>query len=126
MDTRRIILFVIFSFSVLFLWQAWQQEHMPPPPKPAASAPAAAPGAAPPPKDVPVPSVAAAAPGAVPGTPPTAAPTGAPTVPPITIRTDLYTAEVDPIGGDIALVSLARHRHATDTTKPDRALQPTS
>ncbi len=57
MDTRRIILFVIFSFSVLFLWQAWQQEHMPPPPpKPAASAPAAAPGAAPPPRDVPVPS----------------------------------------------------------------------
>ena len=31
MDTRRIILFVIFSFSVLFLWQAWQQEHAPPP-----------------------------------------------------------------------------------------------
>jgi len=31
MDTRRIILFVIFSFSVLFLWQAWQQENAPRP-----------------------------------------------------------------------------------------------
>ena len=127
MDTRRIILFVIFSFSVLFLWQAWQQEHMPPPPpKPAASVPAAAPGAAPPPKDVPVPSVAPAVPAAVPGTPPTSAPAGAPAVPPITIRTDLYTAEVDPIGGVISLVSLARHRDATDTTKPYLALQRTA
>ena len=115
MDTRRIILFVIFSFSVLFLWQAWQQEHMPPPPpKPAASAPAAAPGAAPPPRDVPVPSVAPAVPAAVPGTPPTSAPAGAPAVPPITIRTDLYTAEVDPVGGVISLVSLARHPNTRD------------
>ncbi len=45
MDTRRIILFVIFSFSVLFLWQAWQQENAPPAPPKSAAAPA--PGATP-------------------------------------------------------------------------------
>jgi len=27
MDTQRLILFVIFSFSALFLWEAWQREH---------------------------------------------------------------------------------------------------
>ena len=27
MDTQRLILFVIFSFSALLLWEAWQKEH---------------------------------------------------------------------------------------------------
>ncbi len=29
MDTRRLILFVIFSFSILMLWDAWQQKVHP-------------------------------------------------------------------------------------------------
>lgn len=29
MDTRRLILFVIFSFSIMLLWDAWQKEHAP-------------------------------------------------------------------------------------------------
>ena len=29
MDTRRLILFVIFSFSILMLWDAWQQKNHP-------------------------------------------------------------------------------------------------
>jgi YidC/Oxa1 family membrane protein insertase len=36
MDTQRLILFVIFSFSALFLWERWQDEHRPPVPPPAA------------------------------------------------------------------------------------------
>ena len=55
MDTQRLILFVIFSFSVLMLWDAWQRDQRPEPapqaqaqkqgvPAPAAAAPA--PGAA--------------------------------------------------------------------------------
>ena len=52
MDTQRLILFVIFSFSALFLWEAWQREHAPPPPpavvaKAADAKPADLPGAAP-------------------------------------------------------------------------------
>jgi hypothetical protein len=37
MDTQRLILFVIFSFSALLLWDAWQKESRPPrrlPPSP--------------------------------------------------------------------------------------------
>ena len=130
MDTRRIILFVIFSFSVLFLWQAWQQENAPPPPPKAATA--AAPGAAPsaaPAKDLPVPTAVPA----VPGAPATAAgvptPSGAPVVPggeKVTITTDLYTAEIDTAGGVITLVSLSKHRDATDMSKPYHALQRTA
>ena len=29
MDTKRLILFIIFSFSILMLWDAWQREHAP-------------------------------------------------------------------------------------------------
>jgi len=35
MDTQRLILFVIFSFSALLLWDAWQKESRPPAPPPA-------------------------------------------------------------------------------------------
>ena len=31
MDTRRLILFVIFSFSIMMLWDAWQQKNNPAP-----------------------------------------------------------------------------------------------
>ena len=29
MDTRRLVLFVIFSMSILMLWDAWQTKHSP-------------------------------------------------------------------------------------------------
>ena len=29
MDTKRLILFVIFSMSILMLWDAWQRQHAP-------------------------------------------------------------------------------------------------
>src|SRR6266581_4221093 len=102
MDTQRLILFVIFSFSALFLWEAWQREHRPPPPPTVTTAkPTTAP-------DLAVPAPAAgvpAAPGTPPGdvTPPAAAPT-------ITVKTDLYTAQIDTVGGVIAQVALEEHR----------------
>ena len=37
MDTQRLILFVVFSFSALLLWEAWQKEFRPPPPVAATS-----------------------------------------------------------------------------------------
>ena len=37
MDTQRLILFVVFSFSALLLWEAWQKEYRPPPPVVAAT-----------------------------------------------------------------------------------------
>ena len=29
MDTKRLILFVVFSFSILLLWDTWQRKHVP-------------------------------------------------------------------------------------------------
>ena len=29
MDTKRLILFVVFSFSILLLWDSWQRKHTP-------------------------------------------------------------------------------------------------
>lgn len=37
MDTQRLILLLIFSFSVLMLWDAWQRENAPPKPAPNAA-----------------------------------------------------------------------------------------
>jgi len=56
-----------------------------------------------------------------PGAPPTtpAAPSGQT----IEIRTDLYTADVDTVGGTITQVALEKHRAAEDTSKPYLALQ---
>ena len=131
MDIQRLILFAIFFSSAFFLWNAWQQEHAPPPapvaqqvPAPAASKDAPPPGAQA--------TAPATAPGAAPGAPPAPAASlpGAPlaaapgsTSPKVTIKTDLYTAEVDTVGGVISLVSLAKHQDATDHSKPYRVLQ---
>ena len=113
MDTQRLVLFLIFSFSALFLWEAWQKEHAPPPvvaipakpadlPTPSATAPAATPGA--------IPANATSAP---------AAPAGQT----IKISTDLYTADVDTAGGVITMMALDKHRDTQDPSKPYLALQ---
>ena len=129
MDTRRIILFVIFSFSAFFLWQAWQQEHAPPP---TVAQPSPTPGSgqsAAPAKDLPVPTVIAPAVPSGAGAAGVPTPTGAPLAAggqTITIKTDLYTAEIDTAGGVISLVSLNRHRDATDPSRPYNVLQRTA
>jgi len=122
MDTQRLILFIIFSFSALFLWEAWQRENRPPPPVAAAKSAATA--------DLPTPSATAPGPGpapgavAVPGAP--GADPAAPAVPaaaqPIVIKTDLYTAEIDPVGGVISRVGLTAHRADEKGALPYNAL----
>ncbi|MEO8507352.1 MAG: membrane protein insertase YidC, partial [Betaproteobacteria bacterium] len=133
MDSQRLILFVIFTFAGFMLWQNWQQEHAPPPALVQQAAVPAAGQPATPPKDLPVPSVVSV-PGATPALPAgagsvPAAPTGA-AVPAagqlVTIKTDLYTAQVDLVGGVISLVQLDKHRDATDHTKPYNVLQRTA
>jgi YidC/Oxa1 family membrane protein insertase len=118
MDTQRLILFVIFSFSALLLWEAWQKEAHPPPPPAAAAqqskvAPAEVPVAGGPPA-----TPAAAVPGAVPAAPAAANGQAAPPGRLVTITTDLYRAEVDTTGGTIAAVSLREHRDPHDASKP--------
>ena len=103
MDTRRLILFVIFSFSIMMLWDAWQR------------------------KDAPITSVTEQANQNLPATnqlpqnldAPSAAKVIAQdgqfkleTGQRITVKTDLFTAEIDTIGGDLR--RLALNKHAAD------------
>jgi len=115
MDTQRLILWLIFSFYGLLLWQAWERERNPVP-VPAASAPA--------------PRSAESSATPSPAAPSTVAPTAAPPVAPtaaagqtVEVRTDLYVADIDSVGGTIARVALDKHRDAQDPSKPYLALQ---
>ena len=113
MDTQRLILVLVFSFSLLMLWEAWQKENRPLPAAPATQAPLG----------VPLPSKPAATPG-VPA--PAVAPgaQGVPALAPahgkgerIQVRTDLIAAEIDTLGGTIKRLDLLRHRASEDQTK---------
>jgi len=116
MDNRRLILLLVFSFSLIMLWDAWQKQNQP---KPTASAKAAPPagvtvGAVPTPTLPPAgPTVApGAVAGAVPGT--AAVTPGAASA---KIRTDLYVAEISSLGGDITRLELIRHPDTEDKSK---------
>ena len=118
MDTQRLILFVIFSFSALFLWERWQSEHRPPvsPPAVQQALPATAVDAPVPAGAMPPPSIL---PGAVPGA---VAATSAPSEK-VAIKTDLYTATVDTLGAVLTEVALSAHRDTNDESKPYVLLQ---
>ncbi|HEV2220027.1 MAG TPA: membrane protein insertase YidC [Casimicrobiaceae bacterium] len=123
MDIQRLILWLVFSFSGVMLWQAWEREHNPPLPVPMAQTATPVPGqtatpsgpGAVPPAATPGPSSASAA----------AVPAGAPAPlgNTIEVRTDLYTADIDTIGGAITRVGLAMHRNAEDRSQPYYVLQ---
>jgi YidC/Oxa1 family membrane protein insertase len=117
MDNQRLILFLIFSFSLIMLWEAWQKQGQPPPPAnsvantsvPAATMPPAATASA-----VPVPSASSAS-----ETPATVPAGGASTdtrAQKLTVVTDLYRAEISALGGDLTELELTQH-HATGDNK---------
>jgi YidC/Oxa1 family membrane protein insertase len=113
MDTRRLILVMIFTFSSFLLWENWQKYNQPKPAAEVAAAagkPAAAAGS-----DAPRPSVSLQA-GTV--TPPSA------TVAPatnaaetFTIRTDLVEATISAQGGDIVRLELFNYKEQGDKEK---------
>jgi YidC/Oxa1 family membrane protein insertase len=112
MDTQRLILLFIFSFSLLMLWEAWDKQGRP---KPAATPPSAQQGVPAPAKPAaPDASLKPAAPavGAVPGA--DAAAKGET----IRVSTDLMVAELDTLGGSLKRVELTRHKDSKDPTKP--------
>jgi len=130
MDTRRTMLWVIFSVSLLFLWDSWQRHNLQPsmffasPAAPSTTPPAA--GA--PPKgavsDVPVPSQLATVPAS--NTPPIAGTGGATAATAATeasrasetvrIETDVYRLDFDTLGAEVKRVELLKHRDDVDTT----------
>ena len=108
MDNQRLILFLIFSFSLIMLWEAWQKQGVPqvqPSTQAVAAAKSPAPGVA----DVPTP-VAAPAPATIPATVAGAADSSAKVI----ARTDLYEAEISATGGDLTKLELLRHLSAED------------
>lgn len=127
MDTRRLILFCIFSFSLVMLWEAWQKQQAALHAPPAAATKPVGPstGAVPTPSSLPTPG--AATPGAVPTLPATVAtPAGSVSgaaqvsaVGPASVRikTDLVTADISAEGGDLRYLSLSQHKDSQDKDK---------
>src|SRR2546428_6727929 len=105
MDTQRLILFFVFSFSLLLLWDAWQKELRPP------TAPATQ-------GTVPTPSGPAVTPAAkaADAMPPSAAPTGKPSER-LRVRTDTVLAEIDTQGGELVYLELLKHKDKRNGTK---------
>ena len=129
MDIQRLIAFVVFSFSALLLWDAWQKHNVPKPP--ASAVPVASPATA---NGGPVP-----VPVATPVASTTPAPQAGPTPPapsaisdarvaatgqPVIVTTDLFEVELNTVGGDIRRLKLFKVFSALDRTKPLTLLAP--
>ena len=112
MDNRRLILLVVFSFSLVMLWDAWQKYNQPPLPAQSAALSAGARDAS-----VPVPSAAqpaAASSAAVPAV------LSAPTLTKgevVSIKTDLFVADVSTQGGDLVGLVLNNYKAIDDKDK---------
>ncbi|MBI2755036.1 MAG: membrane protein insertase YidC, partial [Betaproteobacteria bacterium] len=115
MDTQRLILFFIFSFSLLLLWDAWEKENRPKPPPapPAAQGPAGVPAPA---KPAPAPGAPAARTGAGTQGVPAVAPAGTKSET-VRVQTDLVAAEIDTLGGTLRRLELLRHKATEDEAK---------
>jgi YidC/Oxa1 family membrane protein insertase len=106
MDTQRLILFFVFSFSLLLLWDAWQKEHRPPV---QAIAQGAAQATVPSPSVPALPTTQQKAGNAIP--PNAAAPVNRQT---LKVKTDNLIADIDLQGGDIVRLELLRQKDTLD------------
>ena len=123
MDTQRLIALVVFSFSALMLWDAWQKHEAAHAPKlpgehgarrfrahadgTAPKVPSATAG-----RDCPAPAPAIAS--------PTAGPV-APLGQTVTVKTDLFDVEINTQGGDIRRVTMKKQHSALDRTQASHA-----
>ena len=136
MDTRRLILFFIFSFSLVMLWDAWQKQQakLNAPAQTASqgagktpilgtpASPAGVPGQPVPAAvgGIPVPTVPLTAP--VVAAPPAGATAPATVAAPAgftkaLVRTDVLTAEIVSEGGDLRYLEFAKHKSTLDKDK---------
>src|SRR5256885_12427244 len=101
MDTQRLILFFVFAFSLLLLWEAWQKELRPVPAVPTSPLSAPAPGA----------------PAATPGASVVPAVNAPQSGRRVRVRTDTVFAQIDTQGGDLVYLELLQHKDALDGSK---------
>jgi YidC/Oxa1 family membrane protein insertase len=119
-DIRRTILWVIFGFSLVLLWDQWQlyngnKATFFPKPEVAATAPAPAPAAATSANGVPAASAAVTA---TPGQVPTSAPAAsAATREKIEVETDVLKLSFDTEGGSLVRTEFTQHRDLVDPNK---------
>ena len=112
MDTQRLILFFVFSFSLLLLWDAWQKDQRPPVSASAQSAKNATAGATVPSPSVPSQAAPMAQP--KPGEAIPSTPAGNANQDKLTVRTDDYVADIDLRGGDIVRLELLKQKDTLD------------
>lgn len=110
MQNQRLILLLVFSFSLVMLWDAWQKQGQPKPVPTAAIATqgAASSGA------IPTPNSAAAPAGLPAATLPQIA---APTAVKALVKTDLFNAEISAEGGNLIRLELTKHHATGDMSK---------
>ncbi|MGH8688735.1 MAG: membrane protein insertase YidC [Burkholderiales bacterium] len=110
MDTQRLILFFIFSFSLFLLWDAWQKEQQPKPESVAEAQHRGVPTPAAP--LAPAPSAGGAT-GAVPGVASPAATASEK----VTVTTDVVIARLDSFGASLNRLELRKHKDAEDSKR---------
>jgi len=115
MDTQRLILFVVFSFSLLVLWESWQNKDQPPPSSQAQQQTATTQSAA-----VPVPT----------GTPATSSQQAAPVLSSgltkgarAVVKTDLFTTVIDANGGDVRDLVMDKYHETEHVNQPLQLLE---
>ena len=131
MDTQKLVLFLIFSTSLLFLWEAWQKEQQTPSSAVVATQGATGEPAVPHKGETPVPGekLITGLPGSdsssssSDGTVPVKAGGKLPTGEKVAVRTDLVRAEIDTAGGDLRRLELLHHPDKEDKSKPFALLQ---
>jgi YidC/Oxa1 family membrane protein insertase len=120
-DMRRTLLWVVFSMSLVLIWDAWNRHNGEPSmfgPAPAArpaatGTPASAATGLPTPSTTAAAPVAAVSPGVVPASPAASGPAAQP----VTISTDVVKATLDPKGGSLVRLELLKQADQNDRTK---------
>ena len=127
MDTQRIIALIVFVFSGMMLWEAWNKHNHPPAIPTVSTTTQTQPvnnGGA---NAVPTPAspLASTTPVATASTAPTApVAAGAPASGArVSVATDTLSVELDTQGGDIREVTLLKHSARGDTNRPFRLMQ---
>lgn len=118
MEIQRFVLFVVFSFSLLLLWEAWQKDQHAQQPSAVTTPQGSVSGK----NSVPAPGNVASVPELRPGV--AKALDSVPSQPSpnqaherILVQTDTLRAEIDTLGGDIVSLELLEHLHPEDREK---------
>ena len=113
MDNQRLILLMVFCFSLIMLWDGWEKYKHPPVPASQQGMPQSVAGTG----EIPAPSaVPVAAGNQIPSAVPAAAASSV-LAPRVEITTDLYKAVVSAQGGDLVRLELLKHYAANESDK---------